>query len=109
MSKAPSVESAQAGWPGEFDGSGIEGNVRIMLRGLRERCSPTALWGRRRSRIHYLAFLERTQPVALDRREMHEDLAAGLLFNKSIALDAIEPLDLAGDAQVHVRVLRVAA
>ena len=44
-----------------------------------------------------LAFFERPEPVALDRREVDEDVAATFAFDESVTLGVVEPLDLACD------------
>src|SRR5882757_5713186 len=44
-----------------------------------------------------LAFLERAESRALNRREVHEDVITALALDESVALRVVEPLDLAGD------------
>src|SRR5439155_13720875 len=48
--------------------------------------------------LHCLAFFERTEAVALNRRVVHEDVAASVSLDESITLGVVEPLDLACDA-----------
>src|SRR5713101_4992004 len=45
-----------------------------------------------------LAFLERSKPVALNGRVVHEDVTASVAFDEPVTLGVVEPLDLACDA-----------
>src|SRR5436190_11748211 len=45
--------------------------------------------------FHRLAFLERTEAVALNSRVVHEDIAAPVTLDESVPLGVVEPLDLA--------------
>src|ERR1700704_4664983 len=45
-----------------------------------------------------LAFLERTEAVALDSRIVNEDVTASVALDESVTLGVVEPLDLACDA-----------
>jgi hypothetical protein len=44
-----------------------------------------------------LALLKRPEAVALDRREVHEDVTAAVAFDETVTLCVVEPLDLACD------------
>src|SRR3954463_8105097 len=44
-----------------------------------------------------LAFLERTEAVALDRRVVDEHVTASVAFDESVTLGVVEPLDLTCD------------
>src|SRR5262249_4709371 len=48
--------------------------------------------------LHCLAFLERPEPVALNGRVVHEDVAASVALDETVPLGVVEPLDLACDA-----------
>ena len=48
--------------------------------------------------LHCLAFLERPEAVALNRRVVHEDVTASVALDESVPLGVVEPLDLACDA-----------
>src|SRR5271156_1930312 len=43
--------------------------------------------------FHRLAFVERLVALGLDRREMHEDVFAGLALDETKTLGRVEPLD----------------
>lgn len=45
--------------------------------------------------LNLLAFFERSESVALDCREVHEDVVAALALDETITLSVVEPLDLA--------------
>src|SRR5262249_48201855 len=45
-----------------------------------------------------LAFFERAEAVALNRRVVHEDVTASVALDEPITLGVVEPLDLACDA-----------
>src|SRR6266852_1250882 len=47
--------------------------------------------------LHCLAFLERTEAVALNGRVVHEDVAASVALDEPVTLGVVEPLDLACD------------
>jgi hypothetical protein len=49
-----------------------------------------------------LAFIQVFEAVALDGREMDEDILAAIASDKAVALGAIEPFDCAGDTSRHV-------
>src|SRR5829696_6378827 len=44
-----------------------------------------------------LALLERSEPVALNRREVDEHIAAAVTFDETVTFGVVEPLDLACD------------
>src|SRR5712691_4189202 len=48
--------------------------------------------------LHRLAFLERTEAVALNGRVVHEDVTASVALDEPVPLGVVEPLDLACDA-----------
>src|SRR5947199_3861857 len=48
--------------------------------------------------LHRLAFLERTEAVALNGRVVDEDVAASVTLDDPMPLGVVEPLDLACDA-----------
>src|SRR5262249_59447831 len=48
--------------------------------------------------LHCLAFLERPEPVALNGRVVHEDIAASVTLDESVPLGVVEPLDFSCDA-----------
>ena len=48
--------------------------------------------------LHCLAFLERTEAVALNGLVVHEDVTASVALDESVTLGVVEPLDLACDA-----------
>ena len=56
-----------------------------------------------------LSFLERPESGSLDRREVHEDVAAAVALNESVALGVVEPLDLACDTHRSFPALLMAA
>lgn len=45
--------------------------------------------------LNLLAFFERPESVALDCREVHEDIIAALALDEAITFSVVEPLDLA--------------
>src|SRR5689334_19303568 len=47
--------------------------------------------------LNCLAFLERTEAVALNRRVVHEDVTASVAFDEPVAFGVVQPLDLACD------------
>src|SRR5882762_8315267 len=48
--------------------------------------------------LYRLAFLERTEPVALNGRVVHEDITASVALDEPVTLGVVEPLDLACNA-----------
>src|SRR5581483_614219 len=48
--------------------------------------------------LHCLAFLERAEPIPLDRRVVHEDVTASVALDEPVPLGIVEPLDLTCDA-----------
>src|SRR5881409_2722096 len=48
--------------------------------------------------LHCLAFLERSESVALNGRVVHEDVTASVALDEPVTLGVVEPLDLACDA-----------
>ena len=48
--------------------------------------------------LNGLAFFERPEATALDRREVHKHVAARVTFDESVTLGVVEPLNLACDA-----------
>src|SRR5882672_10658630 len=48
--------------------------------------------------LYRLAFLERTEPVALNGRVVHEDVTASVALDEPVTLGVVEPLDLACNA-----------
>ena len=55
--------------------------------------------------LHCLAFLERTEPIALNGRVVHEDITASVALDESVALGVVEPLDLACDTHRSISCL----
>src|SRR5262245_22548790 len=53
-----------------------------------------------------LAFFESPEAVALDRREVDEDVSAAVTFDESITLSVVEPLDLTCDTHRTFPALR---
>src|SRR5438445_6693491 len=47
--------------------------------------------------LYCLAFLERSESVALNGRVVHEDVTASVALDEPVALGVVEPLDLACD------------
>src|SRR5579872_2198736 len=55
-------------------------------------CRLQAFGSLRDLKTHFGALFERTIAVALDRREVHEDVLAALSLDKAIAFGGVEPL-----------------
>src|SRR5207253_7933081 len=56
------------------------------------------LWAVDDLELDRLTLFQGPEAVATDRGVMHEDVAAALPFNETVALGVVEPLDLACDA-----------
>src|SRR6266852_7303141 len=55
--------------------------------------------------LHCLAFLERSESVALNGRVVHEDVTASVALDEPVALGVVEPLDLACDTHRSISYL----
>src|SRR6478672_8063327 len=55
--------------------------------------------------LYRLAFLERTEPVALNGGVVHEDVAASVTLDEPVAFGVVEPLDLACDTHRSISCL----
>src|SRR5882762_9683079 len=57
--------------------------------------------------LYSLAFLERTEPVALNGRVVHENVTASVTLDEPVALGVVEPFDLACDTHRSSSLLAV--
>jgi hypothetical protein len=53
-----------------------------------------------------LALFQRPEAIALDRREVNEDVSAAVTFDETIAFGVVEPLDLACDTHLSFPALQ---